>query len=92
MLKFSYLLLETLQEIQEGGVKEPSKKNLIAHKNTLKICSFKVVPGKIELFLYQEILCHGSPHKRRTMVIVYFFKYCSLNYQKVHQIFENISW
>ena len=33
----------------------------------------------------------GNPWKRRTVFIHYLCKYCSLNYQKFHQVFENTS-
>ena len=41
--------------------------------------TFQVIPG------------HENPQKRRTMFIRYLFKYCSLNHQKFHQVFENTS-
>ena len=44
-----------------------------------KIPIFQMVPG------------HGNPQERRTMFIGYLFKYCSLNYQEFHQVFENTS-
>ena len=43
------------------------------------------------LTTYQVIPGHGNPQKRRTMFIGYLVKYCSLNYQKFHQVFENTS-
>ena len=55
-------------------------------ENNVKIDDFWVLGMS-----YQVIPGHGNPQKRRTIFIRYLFKYCSLNFQKFHQVFKNTS-
>ena len=62
---------------------------MIATVNQANIHCDRLIKLPRSLPNYQVIQGHGNPQKRRTMFISYLFKYCSPNYQKFHQIFEN---